>query len=162
MIKQAEQKKAPPQAQVPRSKPEGFFDAGSVLSSMFSTFKARTERLISVGKPEFVGRIPVRTELEILPPHMGSSEGEKEFAEHGSIALRFPMSHDAPGDNRMGSSWRLGRGGTVLIRAKAGGFFLVPMEKDRSGWFVRLGTERHKVRVLFDDQRGFWVAKELR
>ena len=84
----------------------------------------------------------------------------KEFAEHGSIALRFFCGEDSNiEDNTIDSSWTLAVGGTVLVRGKTGGFYMTELKKDRAGWYVTCGD--HKPRVTFDERRERWVTTEL-
>jgi hypothetical protein len=130
-----------------------------------------------LSEPQLVGRMPVRTELAILPDQpRGPSDGEKEFAEHGSIALRVFMSADDPRDNLVDFSWTLKVGGSVLVRGKGWGWFMTDLEKDQKGWFVRVNvgplgsTSIHakepepvwrRLDVTKDHKRGLWVVREL-
>ena len=106
------------------------------------------------------GRIPIRTELEVLPAK-GSSFGQQEWAEHGSIALRlYGVSPEDPLDNRLDGRWKLTRGCLVLVRGAAGGFWVVPLQwGPLRKWYVTCGKEI--VPVVFDSKRSLWVATRL-
>ena len=108
---------------------------------------------------EYVSKFPPSRELPI-EPMVGPSPGEEEFAEHGSIALRIfvDVASDVK-DNIIDTSWKLAKGGTVLVRAKAGGFYMVPLQKDDRGWFVTCGKSETK--VTLDSKRNCWVVREL-
>lgn len=123
-------------------------------------FPLKPGEVYIAGKPEFVGRMPVRQEPALIEPRTGPSSGELEFAEHGSIALRFFCGVGSGiEDNTIDGSWTLAVGGSVLVRAKAGGFFLTELEKDQAGWYVTCGDS--KPRVTFDMGRSRWVTTEL-
>lgn len=117
-----------------------------------------------VGKPEFVGSFPVRTELSVQP-RTESTPAETEFEEHGSIALRVFTPITSTEDNTLGRDVEMVVGGSVLVRAKAGGFWTVPLNRDRSGWYVHLNTlgagGGRKVRVVFCPNRERYVTREL-
>lgn len=111
------------------------------------------------AEPEYVGRFPVRSEIEIeIEPGRPACIGERELAKHGSVAVRVPVGIQGV-DNTLGPEWTLGVGGTVLIRAAETGFFMVPLEKDAHGWFTTCGSER--VDVTWSDKRQRWVHTTL-
>lgn len=108
-------------------------------------------------EPEFVGRMPVRSEIQ-LQPGPPACLAEKELAEHGNVALRIPTSERGV-DNTIGPEWTLVEGGTVLVRAAQVGFYMVPLERDAEGWFVRCGKD--VVRVMWSEKRGRWVVERI-
>lgn len=103
---------------------------------------------------------PARTELPVLPS-TSPSPGEQEFVKYESIALRVPMGGVGVNDddNIIDLTWKLTVGGTVFVRARPGGFYMVRLQRDRRGWFVVLGD--HPTRVIQDAVRSCWVVKEL-
>jgi hypothetical protein len=120
---------------------------------------------ILIEEPKYVGSMPIRSELAILPAPIGPSLGELEFAEHGSIALRVLVGVDSPiEDNTIDDSWTLARHGIVLVRGKKGGFFMTPLEHDSRGWVVYVGEPGgtvQELRVEFDTTRERWVVRTL-
>jgi hypothetical protein len=119
-----------------------------------------------VSEPEYIGKLPVTSAGSLalnfpIAPRVGPSEGEKEFAEHGSIALRIPIGIGSVAvDNTIDRTWTLTKGGTVLVRGKAGGFWMVSLRgSTKRGWSVTCGNTR--VPVTFCWVRERWVVKEL-
>lgn len=110
------------------------------------------------SEPECVGRMPVRSEIEI-EPGPPPCWGEKELAEFGSVAVRRVVGGQPPTDNTIGPEWILAVGGTVLVRAAEFGFYMVPLEKDTKGWFTTCGSER--VDVTWSEKRQCWVHTKL-
>ena len=119
----------------------------------------------SAQEPEFIGAMPIRTELHVLPPPSGPSLGEKEMEEFGGTALRVFAPHDLPPgeDNVLDETWPLKDGMSVLVRGKNGGFFMTSLDQDRNGWFVLVGEtdKRVKLPVELDPVRRFWVVRSL-
>ena len=114
----------------------------------------------TLGKPEFIGRFPVRRELEVMPKY-GPTAAEEEFSEHGSIALRLLVSVDSTKDNTIKSPIAISTGQLVLVRAKEGGFYMIPLEKDGKGLFVTIREDKHRLDVVFDETRERLVVREL-
>ena len=125
--------------------------------------------IIRISEPEYIGSlenlppwqgIDVNT-LEEIPVKTGPSIGEAEFREHGSIALRMPVCiSNGPWENTIDETWSLAIGGTVLVRAKEGGFYMTSLEKKRNGsWFVRCGTK--KLDISLCPKRKLWVVRKL-
>lgn len=105
---------------------------------------------VRMWAPRYIGAWPVRSELKILPEVPGPSLGQKEWARHGNCAVcalaMGPLDH----------SWTLAEGGTVLIRAQGGGWYLLDLKKDEQGWFVTCIETR--VPIVWDDTRQVWVS----
>jgi len=120
--------------------------------------------VVYISEPEYIGTLPIQQHIHVgtideIQPRIGTSLGEREFQEHGSIALRIPTSTFNEADNTIDGTWTLAVKGTVLVRAKRGGFYWTSLEKRRDTWFVRCG--RSKLDVTFCDVRKLWVVRKL-
>jgi len=109
--------------------------------------------VVTIGEPEFVGRVPVRQELTVRAEPPGPSYGELEWKDYGNCVVY--AFNGGPLDKR----WRLVVGGWVLIRAKAGGWFMTDLERDKKGWFARVGDKLEtRVPIVWSGTRGAWVS----
>ena len=103
-----------------------------------------------LGPPEYIGAMPIRSDLEILPAPPGDTLGAKEWAEHGNCAVYVPNGGILDG------SWTMTAGGTVLIRSTKSGWYMVDLAKDRTGWYVT--CDKVRVPIEWSDARGCWIS----
>lgn len=122
-----------------------------------------------ISKPTYVGPFYVRClrgELPAIDPNYvrPPTPGVVEFEEHGSIALRvFAPTHSTE-DNTLGRDRKLVLGEMLLVRAKLGGFWTVPLERDQGGWYVQLDALNRggvRVPVEFCPTRERFVVRRL-
>jgi hypothetical protein len=114
---------------------------------------------IQVGPAEWVGSMPVRTDLEVQPLQ-GSTIAEVEFETHGSLALRVFASNHSKVDNLLHASDKLWVGAWVLVRGRTG-WFHTELEAYDKGWAVHVGAKNRRLEVTVDEKRNLWVVKEL-
>jgi len=121
-----------------------------------------------VGEPEYVGALPpvqtelivaTRRELTVLPAD-GPSLAEREMAEFGNVVIRRFTDVDDRTDNTIPISEDPVRGELVLVPAREGGFYHVPIEHDSRGWFVRVREDWYRLDVTMGN-RNRWVIREL-
>lgn len=117
-----------------------------------------------VGEPEYIGAFPVRTEpvrteLTVLSREE-TNTAEREMAEFGNVVIRRFTDVDDERDNTIPISEDPLRGELVLVPARGGGFFHVPVEHDSRGWFVRVREDWYRLDITMGN-RNRWVIREL-
>src|SRR5271170_373573 len=90
---------------------------------------------MTTGSPQYVGIIPVRQDIPVLPRPPEDNLGTKEWAEHGNCAV-YTLNHGI-----LDGSWNLVVGGTVLIRSQKGGWYMTGLKKNSKGWYVHCADE---------------------
>ena len=102
--------------------------------------------------PVFIGAMPVRMELEVLPPSDDPSIGAKEWAEFGNCLVY--VFNGGP----LNANWTLAEGGNVLVRTTkpGGGWWISELLKDQGGWYVMCDDTR--VPIVWSDKRACWVS----
>lgn len=93
---------------------------------------------------------PVRIELEVLALEDGLSTADREWAQHGNNAVHIPNM------GQLDESWTMSVGGTVLIRGKGGGWYMVDLQRDDHGYFAMCVNTR--VPIEWNEKRRVWVS----
>jgi hypothetical protein len=106
--------------------------------------------VVYVGEEEFIGAMPVRTDLPIEPQDPKDSIGAKEWAQYGNCIVYVPNG------GPLNADWTLAEGGTVLIRSTKGGWCMTEMRKDSKSWFVICDNKR--VPIVWNNERACWVS----
>lgn len=112
---------------------------------------------IVVSDPEYVGCIPIRQEIELLPtdqPYV-----DHEFNEHGSSLVRFFVGMGSGIDNTLGEDYKPQARDQLLVRSKQGGWYTASVVvKDKLPYVLCDSTA---IPLVFDAKRERWVVREL-
>ena len=134
---------------------------------LFSDFDILPGTIYSCGEPTYIGKFPIRQDIEIKKDPSIKSFGEKEFEEFGSIALRYFMASgysEDEKDNIVSENHALIRNCNVLVRSRKGGFYNCNLQREftilgTSRWYVCCGNKKYYVTI--SNERHCWVIRDL-
>jgi hypothetical protein len=113
-----------------------------------------TGTIYLLEEPEYIGKIPVRQDIEILP-NPALPVGEQEWEEHGSLLITiFGVGGEITDQNAIRS------GMYIMVRSARGGWYLDCKVKcnKKIGLYAIVGEDSVRVPIKWCSKRGFWVA----